>query len=133
MKLHHIGIVCDESDVKKFFFKPKKKFVYHDNFQHNKLIIERNEINNLWIEFVVPKNNKSTVFRFLKKNGPRVHHFGYQVKNLNKQKKLLNKKKGMIYINTFYTSVACFGGKIKTAFYYNNNFYIELLQNVKKK
>ena len=133
MKLHHIGIVCEESDVEKFFFKPKKKFVYHDNFQHNKLIIERNEINNLWIEFVIPKNKRSTVFRFLEKNGPRVHHFGYQVKNLNEQKKLLNKKKGMIYIKTFKSSVDCFGGKIKTAFYYNNNFYIELLQNVKKK
>ena len=35
MKLHHIGIVCSESDINKFFFRPKKKFVYNDRVQKN--------------------------------------------------------------------------------------------------
>lgn len=133
MKLHHIGIVCNESDIDKFFFKPKKKFIYHDKFQHNKLIIERNDFNNLWMEFVIPKNKKSTVFKFLEKNGPSIHHFAYKINNLKVQKKILDKKKGFFYLNTYKSNIACFGGKIITAFFYNNNFYIELLQNDKKK
>ena len=84
MKLHHIGIVCSEKDIKNFFFKPKKKNIYYDKIQNNKLIIEYNEFNKLWMEFVIPKNKKSTVYKYLKKNGPGVHHFGYKVDNLLK-------------------------------------------------
>lgn len=133
MKLHHIGIVCSESDIKKFFFRPKKKFVYNDNVQKNKLIIEHNPFNNLWIEFVIPRSEKSTVYKYLKNNGPGVHHFGYETKNLENQKKILSKKKGFLYINSFETNIACFGGRLKTMFFFNNNFFIELLKNVKKK
>ena len=53
--------------MKKFFFRPKKKFIYNDNFQNNKLIIEHNNQNNLWMEFVIPKNEKSTVYKYLEK------------------------------------------------------------------
>ena len=67
MKLHHIGIVCSEKDIKNFFFKPKKKNIYYDKIQNNKLIIEYNEFNKLWMEFVIPKNKKSTVYKYLKK------------------------------------------------------------------
>ena len=28
MKIHHIGFVCRENDINKFFFSPKKKFIY---------------------------------------------------------------------------------------------------------
>ncbi len=132
MKIHHIGIVCKESDIKKFFFKPKKKYVYHDHKQNNKLILEYNAHNDLWIEFVIPKNNKSTVYNYLKKKGPGVHHFGYLVKNLNKQK-IQMKKKGYFYVNSFTTNISCFGGKVKTMFFYKNNFFTELLTNVKKR
>ncbi len=133
MKLHHIGIVCNESDINKFFFRPKKKYIYHDNFQKNKLIIERNDLNNLWMEFVIPKNSNSTVYRFLKKNGPGVHHFGYETNDLKSQKKKLLKRKGLIYINSFKANISCFGGPLRTMFFFNNNFFIELLKNVKKK
>lgn len=132
-KLHHIGIVCAEKDINKFVFKPKKRRVYNDKNQNNKLIIEYNENNNLWMEFVIPKNKKSTVYNFLKKNGPGVHHFAYKVKNIKEQKKLLLKKKGLIFINSYNTNIACFGGELKTMFFFNNNFIIELLTNVKKK
>ena len=133
MKLHHIGIVCNETDINKFFFKPKKKFIYNDKVQNNKLIIEHNIHNNLWMEFVIPKNKKSTVYKYLIKNGPGIHHFGYKVNNILDQKKKLTKKKGILYINSFETNIPCFGGLIKTMFFFNNNFFIELLSNVKKK
>jgi len=133
VKLHHIGIVCDESDINKFFFRPKKKFIYDDNVQKNKLIIEFNPFNNLWVEFVIPKSEKSTVFKYLKKNGPGVHHFGYKTKNLENQKKILDKKTGFLFINSFKINIPCFGGMLKTIFFYNNNFIIEFIKNVKKK
>lgn len=133
MKLHHIGIVCAESDISKFFFRPRKKFIYHDKVQKNKLIIEHNPLNNLWIEFVIPKNEKSTVYKYLNNNGPGVHHFGYETKNLQNQKKILSKKKGFLYINSFKTNITCFGGKLETMFFFNNNFFIELLKNVEKR
>lgn len=133
MKLHHIGIVCNESDINKFFFKPKKKFIYNDKLQKNKLIIEYNNQNNLWMEFVIPKNEKSTVYKYLAKNGPGIHHFGYKVDNLLAEKKKLIKKKNFLYINSFKINVPCFGGLIKTMFFFNNNFFIELLSNAKKR
>lgn len=133
MKLHHIGIVCNESDMNKFFFRPKKKFIYHDKLQQNKIIIEENIFNNLWMEFVIPKNKKSTVSNYLIKNGPGVHHFGYYTKNLYKQKKILMKKKSFIFVGHFNPNIQCFGGKLNTMFFYNNNFFIELLNNEKKK
>lgn len=133
MKLHHIGIVCSEKDIEKFFFKPKKKNIYHDKIQNNKLIIEYNKSNKLWMEFVIPKNKRSTVYKYLKKNGPGVHHFGYKVDDLLKHKKILEKKKGFFYVNSFNTHISCFGGSIKTMFFFNNNFFIELLNNVKKR
>lgn len=133
MKLHHIGIVCNETDINKFFFKPKKKNIYYDKVQQNKLIIEYNIFNNLWMEFVIPKNNKSTVYKYLKKNGPGVHHFGYFSKNLNKQKRILMKKKSFFYVGSFQPNIPCFGGNLNTMFFYNNNFFIELLNNEKKK
>jgi hypothetical protein len=133
VKLHHIGIVCNETDIRKFFFRPKKKFIYIDKLQNNKLIIERNNHNNLWMEFVIPKNEKSTVYNYLAKNGPGIHHFGYKVDNLLDQKKKLIKKKGFLFVNSFEINISCFGGPIKTMFFFNNNFFIELLSNVKKK
>ncbi len=133
MKLHHIGIVCSEVDIRKFIFKPQKKNIYYDKIQNNKLIIEYNHHNNMWMEFVIPQNKKSTVYKYYKKNGPSVHHFAYQTKNILEQKKKLKNKNGLIYVNSFKTNIPCFGGAIKTMFYYNNNFFIEFLENDNKK
>lgn len=132
MKIHHIGIVCKEKDVGRYFNKSKKKFIYNDRNQNNKLIIEYNPHNNLWMEFIIPKNNNSTVYNFLKKKGPGIHHFGYLVKDLAEQKKILEKK-GYFFVGSFLTNVSCFGGKIRTMFFFKDNFFTEILSNVKKK
>ena len=133
MKLHHIGIVCDESDINKFIFRPKKKNIYFDNVQNNKLVTEYNPYNKLWMEFVIPKNEKSTVYKYLIKNGPGVHHFAYHTENIVNEKKKLLKNSGCIFIKSFKIEIFCFGGMINTMFFFNNNFFIELLQNVNKK
>ena len=133
MKIHHIGIVCEENDVKNYFFLPKKKFTYLDKKQNNKLIIGQNKNNNLWIELVIPLNSKSTVKNFLKSKGPSIHHFAYYVKDLEKIKKNLQKERGYLYVNSYKIKLNCFGGLMETVFYYNNNIFIEFLSKVKKK
>ncbi len=131
MKIHHIGIVCDKENMKNFFFIPKKKFIYTDRHQNNKLVIGKNKFNNLWFEFILPLNNKSTVKNFLKKKGPSIHHIAYYVNNLNNIKKRLRNKKGYIFVNSFKINLPCFGGVMETVFYYNNNIFIEFLSKEK--
>ena len=132
MKIHHIGIVTKEKNLSNLYFRPKKKFVYLDKIQNNKIILEYNKLNNLWMEFIIPLNKKSTVFNYYKKNGTSIHHFAYFTKNLEKIKKEYKKKKGYIFINQFKTNIPCFGGDLNTIFFYNNNVFIEFLSNDKE-
>ena len=132
MKIHHIGIVCDKNSISDYFFFPKKTSVYIDKNQNNKLIIGKNKLNNLWIELVIPLNNKSTVSNFLKKKGPSMHHLAYYVDDLSLMKKKLINKKGFIFVNSYKMNLPCFGGVMETMFYYNNNVFIEFLTKVKK-
>ena len=132
MKLHHIGFVCAEKDINKFFFSPKKKFIYFDKVQKNKIIIGLSNHDNLWYEFIIPLNDKSTVYRYLKKNGNSIHHLAYKVDNFNKTLKDYKIKRNYTFINKFKINIPCFGGKIETAFFYNNNIFIKFLKNEKK-
>ena len=131
MKLHHIGIVCLESDINKFFFSPKKKHIYYDKIQKNKIFIGLNKHNKLWYEFIVPMSKRSTVINFFEKNGPSIHHFAYQVNDFEKIVKDYKKRRNYIFIREFKTNIPCFGGKLKTAFFFNNNIFIEFLKNEK--
>ena len=60
MKIHHIGIVTKEKNLSNLYFRPKKKFVYLDKIQNNKIILEYNKSNNLWMEFIIPLSKKSS-------------------------------------------------------------------------
>ena len=132
MKIHHIGIVAKEKDLSNFYIKPKKKFVYFDKVQSNKIILEYNNSNKLWMEFIIPLDKNCTVFNYYKKNGPSIRHFAYLTKNLEKMKKKYINKKGYIFVNQFKTNIPCFGGNLKTVFFYNNNIFIEFLSHDKK-
>jgi hypothetical protein len=133
VKLHHIGIVTDKKNIKNFFFKKKIDQIVVDNFQKNKLLFQYNSENKFWFEYVVPLSANSTVYNFLKKKGGGVHHFGYLVENIKKIKSQYMKNKNYIYLNSYKINIPCFGGDIETCFFYNNNFIIEFLANVKKK
>lgn len=132
MKIHHIGIVCAEKNIKNLIFSKSKKFIYKDKIQNNKLIINYNKFNKLWFEFVVPVNKKSTVYNFYKKNGTSLHHFAYYVENLGKTKKIYLKKKGYIYVGSFKINIPCFGGLMETTFFFHNNIFIEFISKYKK-
>ena len=132
MKIHHIGFVCRENDINKFFFSPKKKFIYVDKVQNNKIIIGLNHRDSLWYEFIIPQSKKSTVYNYYKKNSASIHHLAYYVKNFDQVLKKYKLKKNYTFIKKFNPNIPCFGGKLKTAFFYNNNIFIEFLTNEKK-
>ena len=132
MKLHHIGFVCYEKDLNNFFFSPKKRFTYFDKIQKNKIIIGKNKLDKIWYEFIIPINNKSTVYKYLKKNGNSIHHLAYKVNDLNKIVENYKMKQNFTFINKFKINIPCFGGKMKTAFFFNNNIFIEFLKNESK-
>lgn len=133
MKLHHIGIVVDKINIKNFYFKKKLTSKVIDHFQKNELLFEYNSKNHFWYEYVVPLNRKSTVYNFLKKKGGGIHHFAYLVDDIKKVKKKYMNDKNYIYLNSYKMKIPCFGGNIQSCFFYNNNFIIEFLSNVKKK
>ena len=132
MKVHHIGIVCEEENIKNYFFIPKKKYTYIDKFQNNKLIIGFNKPNNIWFEFIVPLNKNSTVKNFLKKKGPSIHHLAYFVKDIDKIKRNLLRKRGYIFVNSFKINISCFGGLMDTVFFFNNNIFLEFRSKAKR-
>ena len=132
MKVHHIGIVCEEENIKNYFFIPKKKYTYIDKFQNNKLIIGFNKPNNIWFEFIVPLNKNSTVKNFLKKKGPSIHHLAYFVKDIDKIKRNLLRKRGYIVVNSFKINIPCFGGLMDTVFFFNNNIFLEFISKAKR-
>ena len=132
MKVHHIGIVCEEENIKNYFFIPKKKYTYIDKFQNNKLIIGFNKPNNIWFEFIVPLNKNSTVKNFLKKRGPSIHHLAYFVKDIDKIKRNLLRKRGYIFVNSFNMNIPCFGGLMDTVFFFNNNIFLEFISKAKR-
>ena len=41
-------------------------------------------------------------------------------------------KQNFTFINKFKINIPCFGGKMKTAFFFNNNIFIEFLKNESK-
>ena len=72
---------------------PQKLISIIDKFQNNRIFFDYNKDNNLWYEYIVPLNNKSTVFNALKNKEMLIHHLGFYTNDLNKIK---NK-----YINYF--------------------------------
>ena len=50
MKMHHIGFVCRENDINKFFFFSKENLFILTKFK-NKIIIGLNNRDSLWYEF----------------------------------------------------------------------------------
>ena len=54
-----------------------------------------------------------------------LHHLGYEVNDIELTISKYKTKKNFIFINKYKTNIQCFGGAIKTAFFFNNNIIIE--------
>jgi hypothetical protein len=127
MKLHHIGIVCKKDDINNFLFSDKIEESIVDKNQNNNLFFSYDKNKNIWIEFVCPINEKSTVYNYLKKKGPGLHHLGYEVNDIELTINKYKEKNNFIFINKYIINIPCFGGAIRTAFFFNNNVILEFL------
>lgn len=128
MKFHHIGIVCDKQFLKRVKIYKKVECTYLDKVQKNKLLFYYYKKKKILFEFIFPLNKFSTTFNFLKKNGPGIHHFGFEVKNINKIKAIYRKKKNYIFINSYSAKIDCLGGKVQTCFFYYKKSIIEFIE-----
>ena len=99
--------------------------------QKNKIIIGLSNHDNLWYEFIIPVNEKSTVTNFLKKNGPSMHHLAYYVDNFKKIIKEHNYKNDYTFIKNAELPKEKQDLNETIAFFFNNNIFIEFLTNEK--
>lgn len=128
MKLHHIGICC--STINSIFFLKKKKLTFViDKVQNNKIFFDYNKVNKLWYEYIVPINEKSTVFNSLKNKEMSIHHLGFYTKDINKIKKKYINDPNYVLINSFKIKIPLWGGDLKTIFFSNKGTIIEFLTN----
>ena len=128
MKLHHIGIACTSIN-NIFFLKKKKLFYVIDKFQNNKIFFDYNKDNNLWYEYIVPLNDKSTVFNALKNKEMLIHHLGFYTKDINKIKKKYLNRPDYVFINSFKIKISLWGGELNTIFFSNKGTIVEFLSN----
>ena len=129
MKLHHVGYVISPNKLS--LYKKKYNFVL-DDVQKNFIFFKFSRKFNIWFEYLIPFTKKSTVNNYLlkNKNENNIHHFGFLVKNINKNKILLMNN-GYILIGSYKINVPNFGGIINTKFFYNGKNLIEILSNEK--
>lgn len=110
----------------------KKKHVYIiDNVQKNYIFFRFSTKLKIWIEYLIPFSNKSSVYNYSLKKKNNVHHYGFLTKNLNKKKKEMTNN-GFILLGKYRINVPCFGGFVETSFFHNGNNLIEILSNEKK-
>ena len=130
IKSHHFGFVFPIFRLDDFKKKYKNSII--DDIQKNYLFFNYSKKLNLWIEYIIPYSTTSTVYNFsLSKNAKKIHHYGFQVNNLELEKKKMLKS-NYVLINSFKINVPCFGGKIKTNFFSDGKNLIEHLANVKR-
>tara|TARA_B100000401_G_C52625845_1_gene633632 strand:- start:264 stop:629 length:366 start_codon:yes stop_codon:yes gene_type:complete len=102
----------------------KKKIV--DKVQQNYIYFDYSNKLNLWIEYILPMNKSSTVYKFSLKKSNNIHHFGFYTSSISKFTKVLQKNNYLL-INKFNIFVPAFGGKVKTAFFYKSKELVELI------
>ena len=134
-KIHHLGIAC--KDIKDLLnaldiTQEEIKEVHEDVEQRNMLYFISLEDNDLWIECVVPIDNRSTTWNFVNRNGIGLHHIGIESFNLKGERENMLQKKGAFEIASFQLNINSFGGAIKTLFFTVKGLIIEYVYNNQK-
>jgi len=133
-KIHHIGFVCkDINDAFSAFNLSRIDITeeYDDKEQNNIIYFFYLKQNNLWMEFVVPKNKNSTVWTFAKRNNFGLHHLGIKSNSFDYERSKLNKNEGVFELKNYFLSINSFGGKINTLFFSFRGLLIEFVKNIK--
>ena len=115
MYLHHIGYVFPYHKNKVLEKKFNKKLI--DLKQNNYIYFSFSKKFNLWLEYIVPINNRSTVYKYSLKMNKGVHHYAFYTDQINIEKNKLIKN-NYILINNYKIEVPVFGGMMKTIFFF---------------
>jgi len=99
MKFHHVGIVVNsivnDGKIIENVLQPKKVSIpFHDKIQ--KVNVTFLDVGNFYIELIEPAEIQTPVTSFLEKNGPGIHHLGFEVEDIESEITKLRKKGGLV-------------------------------------
>ncbi len=129
--IHHIGIVSENLDlVLNAFDLSQSKIIeiIDDEIQNNFLHFIRLNQRDPWLEIIIPKNNKSTVYNFSKKYKMGLHHIGILCENLSEIESKFDRNIDAVKLGKYDITVQSFGGKISTLFIANHNMITEYVE-----
>jgi len=131
MKIHHLGLVSDnlEELIKSLDInKSSISETINDPVQNNKLQFTYLPENKLWLELIEPSNEKSTTYKFAKKNGQGLHHIGITCKDIENVEEYYSNLDEAFVVGRYNINVKSFGGNIKTLFIVIKGLIIEFIK-----
>lgn len=131
MKIHHLGIAVSDIDKDLNLLGIDRSCIkeeIYDPIQKNKIYFVYLAENNLWLEFVEPVSENSTISKFVKKNGIGLHHLAFLTKNMDIEVDSYLSKPGNFLLGRYKTKVKSFGGNIKTLFIAVKGMIIEFVK-----
>ncbi|GAA0085615.1 VOC family protein [Clostridium sp. CTA-7] len=128
MKIHHIGIVVDDIEKSTTIYETlgyeKTSNIVEDLIQNNKLLFLKQSNSDVVIELIQPMSEKSTVYN---KGNAGIHHFCYQVENLEEFISDFKEKRiGKIFTNKI--KAPAFANREVIFAYLKNGTIIEVIQ-----
>tara|TARA_Y100000590_G_scaffold253700_1_gene284968 strand:+ start:274 stop:693 length:420 start_codon:yes stop_codon:yes gene_type:complete len=131
MKIHHLGLVSNniEGLIKSLNInKSSISETINDPVQNNKLQFIYLSENKLWLELIEPSNEKSTTYKFVKKNGQGLHHIGVTCDSIEQVENSYSNLEDALVVGRYDINVKSFGGNIKTLFMVIKGLIIEFVK-----
>ena len=117
IEIHHVGVVSKDLDSALRYFQIDKSQIdeiVDDSIQNHILHIIHLPKHSMWLEILVPKNEKSTTFNFAKKFNIGLHHLGYLCDDIISKKEEFCNNMEAVYLGTYKTTMMAYGGEITT-------------------
>ena len=115
IEIHHIGVVSKDLDSALRYFQIDKSQIdeiVDDSIQNHILHIIHLPKHSMWLEILVPKNEKSTTFNFAKK-----YNVGFLCDDIISKKEEFCNNMEAVYLGTYKTTIMAYGGEITTLFF----------------
>ena len=120
IEIHHVGVVSKDLDSALRYFQIDKSQIdeiIDDDIQNHILHIIHLPKHSMWLEILIPKNEKSTTFNFAKKFNIGLHHLGYLCDDIISKKEEFCNNMEAVYLGTYKTTIMAYGGEITTLFF----------------
>ena len=131
IEIHHIGVVSRDLDSSLSSFQLEKSQIIEiidDEIQNNILHVIPLKNQNIWLEIIVPKNEKSTTYNFAKKFNMSLHHLGYLCDNIELKKEEFSTDMDTICLGTHEIKILAWGGNLNTIFFSTKGMISEFVE-----